>query len=340
MSDKILILKNDRGGDLFTSLLTISSLKNKYENITIYLSELNIGFDFLFKDFKIKKVSYNLSIYDKFKILKDIIINKYKEIYILSPKSYYFYLPFFFRNIKFYAIVYNGRKRLRPNKSLRKFLYKYQIVYRNKLNEFSYRELQTKLLEKDINFDYNFKNLTIPEVNNNFINVIPSDYIFFQFRYKFFDEINWSNQNIKDFIIFLSNKYKYVLFCSDIESNKRSDYYSKFFIKNYSTIDLNNNSKSVLNNKNIFYLKNLNSLDLFFIIKNSSISLAKDGVVSHIAYFHNKKCHNLFNFKISNLQDYKHQKISYSEWYKGMNLKFSILNENVNKAIKKINRHI
>ena len=68
--------------------------------------------------------------------------------------------------------------------------------------------------------------------------------------------------------------------------------------------------------------------------------MSKDGIVSHISYFHNKKCYNLFNFKINNLSDYNHEKISYSEWYKGMNLNFSFLNTNIDKAIRKISKNI
>ena len=39
-SEKILILKNDRAGDFFTSLKLISTLKNTSKDITIFLSEL------------------------------------------------------------------------------------------------------------------------------------------------------------------------------------------------------------------------------------------------------------------------------------------------------------
>ena len=72
MSDKILILKNDRAGDLFTSLTLISSLIHRYKDIKIYLSELNSGFSFFFKGKKINKVNFNLSLSDKFSIFYDI----------------------------------------------------------------------------------------------------------------------------------------------------------------------------------------------------------------------------------------------------------------------------
>ena len=79
---------------------------------------------------------------------------------------------------------------------------------------------------------------------------------------------------------------------------------------------------------------------MFYIIKNSSLCIAKEGVVSHICFFHKVKCHNLFNFKINNLEDIYHQKISYSEWCKGMNFSFSFLNQDINKTINKLKNQI
>ena len=72
MPDKILILKNDRGGDLFTSLNLISSLISKYKKIKIYLSELNSGFSFFFKNHEIKEVHFNLLLSEKILIFLDI----------------------------------------------------------------------------------------------------------------------------------------------------------------------------------------------------------------------------------------------------------------------------
>ena len=111
---KILILKNARGGDLFTSLRLISSLNIKNNKIRLYLSELNNCFAFLFKNIEIIKIKYDLKISNRINIFLDILKNKYDEIYILSPKTFYFFLPFIFRKIKFFAIVYNGKKRNRP----------------------------------------------------------------------------------------------------------------------------------------------------------------------------------------------------------------------------------
>ena len=338
---KILILKNDRAGDLFTSLKLISSLIRDSDYLKIYLSELNFSFCFFFNNQIVNKINYDLSIFDRLKVLYDIFINKYDKIFILSPKSFYFLLPFFFRNTKFYAIVYNGQKRDRPNNFFRRYLYKYKIVSRRDINKYSYRQLQEQLLDKDKNLDEKYNNLSLPKINPNINSLIPKNYIFFQYRYKFFDELNWSNEDIHTFLNFLKSKYKNVLFCSDIEKNKRSNELCDSFLKRYSYIDINNNIKNeILENNNIYYLKELSGVDMFHIIKKSSMCIAKEGIVSHICFFHKVKCHNLFNFKIDKPEDIRHQKISYSEWCKGMNYSFSFLNKNLNKTINKIKKQI
>ncbi len=338
---KILILKNDRAGDLFTSLKLISSLLKNTDNLKIYLSELNFSFSFFFKNHKVIRVNYHLNIIDKIKVLFDITFNKYDKIYILTPKSFFFLLPIFFRKTQFYAIVYDGKKRDRPNSFLRKYLHRYKIVSRREVNKYSYRQLQEQLLDKNEILDDSYANLNLPKINPNINSLIPNSYIFFQFRYKFFDELNWTKENIIFFLNFLKTKYKNVLFCSDIEKNNRSNEFTNFFLKKYSYIDLNKNiKKKILENNNIYYLKDLNGIDMFYIIKNSSMCIAKEGIISHICFFHNVKCHNLFNFKIEKTEDIKHQKISYSEWCKGMNYSFSFLNDDINKTVNKINKHL
>ena len=338
---KILVLKNDRAGDLFTSLKLISTLIRDSKRIKIYLSEFNFSFNFFFKEIKIKKINYNLNLFDKLKIIKEIFQNKYSDIYILSPKNFYFFLPLIFRNIRFYAIVYEGKKRNRPNNFLKKFLHKYQTVNRYKLNEFSYKQLQEKLIDNNAILDNDYSNLHLPKINKKILDLVPKNYIFFQFRYKFFEKLNWDTNKIEIFINFLKKRYENVLFCSDIEKNNKSFFYNNFFEKNFSIIDLNNNIKKInTKNNNIFFLKELSGEDMFFIIKMSQMAIAKEGLVSHISFFHNVKCHNLFNFKINSKEDILHEKISYSEWCKGMKFTFSFLNKNIEKSIKKIEKFI
>lgn len=341
LKKKILILKNDRGGDLFASLKLISSLMLDINEITIYLSNLNFGFSFLFKNVVIKKINYNLSFFEKIIIFLDVFKNKYDKVFILSPKTFYYFLPFFFRKTKFYAIVYDGKKRLRPNTFLRKYLFKFKVVSRNKINIKSYRDLQIELLDTNSDIDHNFGNLNIPLINPNLKKLLPNDFLLFQFRSKFFQELSWGIKEFNLIIKSISKKYKYILFCSDIEKDSNTLYFNNYFENNYSFIDNNSFKKIIVSgNNNVFYLKDINSENLFSIIKLAKKTLAKEGIISHISYFHSVDCHNLFNFKINNIDDVIHQKISYSEWCTGMNFKFSFLNSDVRKAIKKIIKNI
>ena len=91
MSEKVLILKNDRTGDLFVSLRAINKILNKHqnENIEIFLSKVNYKFKFLFPKIKKKVVSENLNLIDKktsFERL-EIIQNELFENQIQKNKS-------------------------------------------------------------------------------------------------------------------------------------------------------------------------------------------------------------------------------------------------------------
>ena len=108
-----------------------------------------------------------------------------------------------------------------------------------------------------------------------------------------------------------------------------------------SLIDTNNYKINLNNNsKKIFFLENLSAKNLFLILKESQINLGKHGIISHISHFHSSKCHNLFNFEINNIDDFYHQKFSYSVWYSHMSYKFSFLNNDINKTIRKILKFI
>ncbi len=336
MKKKILIFKNDRGGDLISSIRLIHNLM-KNNDIDIYLSELNYNFRFLLKGCKLKKINYNLTLSDKFKILINIFRNKYKEIFILTPKNFYYYLPVIFRNIKFNAIIVNGKKRNRPPIFLRKFLNKTSIRHRTKTNELNIIESNLSLVDLNINDDQNLESLKLINSNENSIPNLPKNYIFFHFKKRFFDELNWGTKEFDDIIKVLKTKYNNIVFSSDIEKNK----YDNYFFSNFTSIDFEQNYKfTEKNEKNIIYLKKIDPKNLFLVIKGSQMVLGPHGLITQISYLLDKKNINLFNFKIRNLEDYHHQKISFSEWYSNMNLKFILLNSDINKAIKKISKFI
>ena len=229
---------------------------------------------------------------------------------------------------------------MRPNFFLRKFLFKYKVVSRKKINLKSYRDLQLELLSNDHKVDHKYKNLNVPVINANLKKLLPENFLLFQFRYNFFNNLKWGIPEFNKIMQSILKKYEYVLFCSDIEKNPSSTKFNNYFENNFSIIDSKFCKKFINHKNNIIYLKDINSENLFSIVKFSKKTLAKEGIISHISFFQSVDCHNLFNFKIDNISDYHHQKISYSEWCKGMNFKFSFLNSDLDKAIKKISKNI
>ena len=112
MKKKIIILKNDRIGDLFVSLKAINCILNNHENdnITIFLSNINHKFGFLFSKIQSKIFSADLSMSEKIRIFYYFALNRIDSAYILTPKNFYYYLPFFFRKTKFYGITIKSKR--------------------------------------------------------------------------------------------------------------------------------------------------------------------------------------------------------------------------------------
>ena len=92
--EKIIVLKNDRVGDLFVSLSAINLILNKHQDkeIHIYLSKLNYKFNFLFKNIQTKILNYDLNFLEKIQIIIFLLLNKVSTVYILTPKKFYYYL--------------------------------------------------------------------------------------------------------------------------------------------------------------------------------------------------------------------------------------------------------
>ena len=86
------------------------------------------------------------------------------------------------------------------NSRYEKFLFKFKIVYRNKINRLSYRDVQLKLIDNNVAVDENYINLTIQDFNPESKKLIANEYVFFQTK----KEIN----HIKDLIYQIENSEK------------------------------------------------------------------------------------------------------------------------------------
>jgi hypothetical protein len=100
---EIIILKNDRTGDLFVSLNAINKIifKHKKDKLTIFLSNINHKFSFLFPNINKKVIPMNLRILNKIYLFFYLLLKKIDTIYILTPKNFYYYLPFFLEILNF-----------------------------------------------------------------------------------------------------------------------------------------------------------------------------------------------------------------------------------------------
>ena len=334
MNKKILILKNDRTGDLFVSLKAINRIliKHKNDKITIFLSEINHKFNFLFSNIEKKIIPMNLGLLEKFFIFNYLFFNKIDTIYILTPKNFYYYLPFFFKKIKFYGIVIKGKKN-RPNNFLLKYMYKHVILNRLTIKKrASSYEIQESLIE---HFEHTNMINTYSNIENNF--QFPKEYAFFHYKHKLFNDLlGWSLQDIDNLLEILMKKNKNIMFSSELNNIQ----VNKHFLEKYSSFDFNDNTQTHMNKKGVFFLKDVEGYELFDIVRNSKNVVAPEGIITHMAYFLKKPILALMHFNLNNRRDFINQIISCKEWFPPSNYKFTVLKKNFANSMNKLSKRL
>ncbi len=334
LNKKIIIFKNDAVGDLVQSLPAINNIINHniQNEILIYLSERSKNFDFLFnfKNVKVKIVKYNLTIKEKIKIFYDLLFNSIYSIYILTPKNFYFYLPFFFRKIKFYAICLNSANNYkRPNIFLRKYLYKYSINDRGT----HYKRKSTMELQNDLTKDLNFKSdYTLPNLPsyNNSLNL--KNYIYFHLKLENFKKLGWGYDELKKLLNEFLNYSDNVILTKDIENDENLDSYKKDF----NFIDFSNGEKKI-NNSKIYLYNNISGSDLLNVINDSYIVVAFHGMMTNLASINNNRVLDLFLCEINSKKDYMRYKNAFYEFkpnYKKYD--FIVPSKNFDKTLRKM----
>lgn len=276
---KILILKNDRVGDLFHSIKHIHNLRKEYKNscIDIILSEYNIGFSSTLKksNINIKKIKYRLSIIDKINLVKLIYKQKYTHIIILSPKNFYYYLPLIFKKILFSAIVINN-KRMRPSNYLRKKIN--FLTVNDRLSSFKKHNINC-LYENVIKNLINEKQLDIKKIylNNSYNKVIFSKYIHIHSKQEFFRKYGYSPKDIvymmDKIAINLNVKIKLT---GDLGENDYNSYYKQ--------------EKNI----NFEYIHNIKNDDLCELIMGADMIITPHGTISCIAAYYSKPILDFF----------------------------------------------
>tara|TARA_B100000029_G_C17573914_1_gene957550 strand:+ start:1311 stop:2342 length:1032 start_codon:yes stop_codon:yes gene_type:complete len=329
------IFKNDAVGDLVHSLGAITNIISSSKRVTIFLSNRSKNFSFLIQNqkVKIKILNYNLTLVEKIKLIFFFIKNKINTAYILSPKSFYYFLPLIFKKTKFYGIcIDNVNNYKRPNKYLRNFLYKYEINDRSmNFRRPSTRTLQNRLTSSsDKKTEYNIN--IFPEKSDILKKYLPKNYIYFHFKKKIFDELNWS---FNDFYSILNEFIKYsnyVVVTKDIEIDNNN----KLFRENFSFYDF---KKGEYNNKNrkILFFDNIEGINLFDTIKHSQKVVAFHGMMTNLGFLLKKPVLDLYHCKINSWSDYRRYRNSFYEFKpKYKDYDFIIPKKDIKKTLMKM----
>ena len=305
---KILILKNDRVGDLFNSLEAINLIikNNSDASIEIVLSEISKNLNFLFNlnHVKVSYLPYHLTFYDKLKIVSKIIKNSFNKIYILSPKNFYFYLPLISKS-KFYAISIKNSNKSRPSKFLSKKLFKNVVNDReNKKIEDNISSLLIKLCSNGRTFNQNNVLNHNPILSDLFIQNIGlfSNFIHFHYKDNIFNKNGWDFNKFLKLLENLSNNYKIIL-TSDFGNFQ----YHKKFLEYFSNLNFDNSVNKINLDKKIHYLHNINTSDLFKLVSMSNTVISPHGAMTVMGSYLKKKVIDIFdtNIDIMAFREYK-----------------------------------
>ena len=289
--EKVIVLKNDAVGDLTQSLKAINNIVNFHinKNIEIYLSERSEKFSFLIDNDNIiyKKINFDLNFIEKIKFIFYLLKNNIKYIYILAPKNFYFYLPFLFRNIKFYALCINGPNDYkRPSQFLRKYLFRYVINNR----EAVFKREHTTYLQDKLTKENGYSNINNTEFkikpSELLSNNLPKNYAYFHFKKDIINKLDWNNDDLLKLFDFFLKHYDNLVFTKDIEKNTKDN----FLKQKFRIVDFKN--KKILNqnlSSKILLYDNIEGEDLYSTIINSSKVIAFHGMMTNLASIKQKK---------------------------------------------------
>ena len=165
----------------------------------------------------------------------------------------------------------------------------------------SKKEYKNQLV--NINPDYNRELLTLNEYR----------YCHFHFKRSIYVKNKWNLEHLKELFKILNvNKYK-ILLTSDIEKSEFNNYFKKI----YPTFNFENpiNKKfSLIFNNEVNYLENIKSIDLFHVIKQSSLVITPHGTMSVAASYLNIPVIDIFDDTINKIafREYKPDNIKYN----------------------------
>lgn len=326
MNEKIIIFKNDKIGDLLHSYNAIQDIINKNLNkkVLIFLSQYNSEMKFLFKSNNVsfKIITEKISIKDKIKLFFFFFKKNIKEVYILKPSNFLFYLPliFYFKKIKFFGVCIDNNNYKRPALFLRNHLYKFIINDRgSKKIRKSIHDLYMDLLTGDKNLKKKFNSID----NNRNIHLKTNNYILIHYNKFKFSKLNLGLNELELLINTLKNYEKRIVLTNDLNDEKTNN----LLLSKY-----NNLKKDFVD-----YYPNIKSEDLFKLIGNAKLVISFHGTITSMAAIQNTKVIDLFNCDIKTKEDFYRYKNAYHEFVPKLNnYEFIIPKKNFNNTVNRI----
>ena len=336
LNKKIVIFKNDRLGDFIWSVESIKFiiLSNQDKQIIIFLSNFNESAEYFlnFKNVKIKKIKYRASFLEKINIFFLLLTEEIQDVYILSPKSFYFLLPIllFFKKINFYGYcLKNINLKNRPITFFRFFLKKYIV---NDRSFVKIRPHTSDLQKKLVGLNSSFKEIS--QRDKRFDNFYYNKYILFHFKRNVFDELSWDFNILKKFFSKILSNNLPIFLTKDLEENR----YDSIFLNEFSVLNFNSFLKNEILSNKVYYIPNISGNKFFNRIANAKLVIAPHGTPTSLSFYYNVKTIDLFYFNSKNLKsDFYKIKNAFHEFKpKDKDYLFTTLNTNYNKTINKI----
>ena len=161
---------------------------------------------------------------------------------------------------------------------------------------------------------------------------LPDNYIFFHFKKKIFNELNWQFNDLQ--VLF----HEFKKYCDNIIITKDIEFDNNnvLFKKNFNSYDFKL-KKFIDNKENILFFDNIVGEDLFNVIKYSQKIVAFHGMMTNLGSLLNRPVLDLYHCKISSWEDYRRYRNSFYE-FKPIynNYDFIIPKKDINKTISKI----
>ena len=115
---------------------------------------------------------------------------------------------------------------------------------------------------------------------------------------------------------------------------------NNYFLNKYNSYDFDLKKKNIINNNNIYFLKDIDGYNLFDAVKKCSKIISPEGIITHMGYYLKKSILALMHFNLKNRNDFIKQIISCKEWFPPDNYEYTVLKKDFEKSLKKLNKRI